>query len=347
MTPDGFDLEWLAARLGAPAGSLRGMTSAKLGTGQMSDSFRLCLDWRGHDGPATIVAKCPSHDEHSRAIAVALGSYSREVRWYRELAGHSAVTAPHCFHAEIADDGLEFVLLLGDCAPAVQADQLVGAMAAQLRPAIVQLAALHAPFWSRDMAAAHPWLGNNSRGLIEAALPALASGFAARYSGRLAPEVLALATELAANIGHYLDWPVSATSVVHGDFRLDNLLFAPDGSVVVVDWQTVGMGCPFADLAYLIGTGIGDPGERAVVEKELFEDYIAALEGLGVVVARDAAWRDYRVYALTGVLVAIFASMNVERTVRGDEMFAVMAERPARQALALGSLGLITGKSDS
>ena len=40
-------------------------------------------------------------------------------------------------------------------------------------------------------------------------------------------------------------------------------------------------------------------------------------------------------------MMAIFASMNVERTERGDEMFAVMAERPARQALALGSLEML------
>ena len=32
---------------------------------------------------------------------------------------------------------------------------------------------------------------------------------------------------------------------------------------------------------------------------------------------------------------------NVERTERGDEMFAVMAERPARQALHLDSLSLL------
>ena len=41
------------------------------------------------------------------------------------------------------------------------------------------------------------------------------------------------------------------------------------------------------------------------------------------------------------VLMAIFASMNVERTERGDEMFAVMAERPAWQALDLDSLSLL------
>ena len=45
--------------------------------------------------------------------------------------------------------------------------------------------------------------------------------------------------------------------------------------------------------------------------------------------------------ALSGYFMAVFASMSVERTARGDEMFAVMAERPARQALMLGSLDLL------
>jgi hypothetical protein len=39
--------------------------------------------------------------------------------------------------------------------------------------------------------------------------------------------------------------------------------------------------------------------------------------------------------------MAVFASMSVERTERGDEMFAVMAERPARQAIDLDSLALL------
>jgi hypothetical protein len=52
-------------------------------------------------------------------------------------------------------------------------------------------------------------------------------------------------------------------------------------------------------------------------------------------------WREYRFYAFSGFLMAILASMNVERTPRGDEMFAVMAERPAWQVLALDSLSLL------
>lgn len=42
--------------------------------------------------------------------------------------------------------------------------------------------------------------------------------------------------------------------LVHGDFRLDNLLFAPDGSEIraVLDWELSTIGHPYADLAAVI-----------------------------------------------------------------------------------------------
>lgn len=339
--PDQFTTAWLEQILSAPPGTLRAFASKPLGTGQMCDSFRIALHWAEHDGPASIIAKCPSHDEQSRNIAALLGSYAREVNWYRELAGKSRISRPHCYHAEIADNRVDFALLLGDCAPAVQGDQLAGARSNVLAPAVRQLAALHAPFWNKDVAAEHPWIANDSRALVENMLPALAEGFAERYASRLSPDIIALARALAATIQRYLDWQPSATSVVHGDFRLDNLLFGPDGDITVVDWQTLGLGCPFADLAYLIGTSFIDPAERAAQEPTLFDLYLAELDREDIGVDREAAWRDYRLYALSGVLMAIFASMNVERTERGDEMFAVMAERPAWQAIHLESIDLL------
>src|SRR5690606_8200754 len=110
-------------------------TTAQVGTGQMCDSYRLTLDWDdGVTGPATVIAKCPSHDEASRNIAKLTGTYVKEVRWYRELAAASGVAAPHCHHADIAADDVDFILILSDLAPARQGDQLAGLGLAGLIP---------------------------------------------------------------------------------------------------------------------------------------------------------------------------------------------------------------------
>lgn len=41
-------------------------------------------------------------------------------------------------------------------------------------------------------------------------------------------------------------------SLVHGDYRLDNMIFAPDNSqvIAVLDWELSTLGHPYADLAY-------------------------------------------------------------------------------------------------
>ena len=46
-------------------------------------------------------------------------------------------------------------------------------------------------------------------------------------------------------------------SLMHGDYRLDNMLFDPDRTrVTVVDWQTLGVGLPARDLAYFLATSL-------------------------------------------------------------------------------------------
>jgi aminoglycoside phosphotransferase (APT) family kinase protein len=55
----------------------------------------------------------------------------------------------------------------------------------------------------------------------------------------------------------------SETTLVHGDFRLGNVLFAPGTParlVAVLDWEMATLGDPLADLGYLCATW-SDPGE--------------------------------------------------------------------------------------
>lgn len=337
--PDAMTTAWLAEALGRPANALRGFTAAPIGTGQMCDSFRLALDWAdGTGAPASIVAKCPSLDPASRGIAQRLGSYALEVGWYRTLAGETPVPRPACHFADIADDDVGFLLLLEDLAPAKAGDQLAGASGAMLDAAIDAAAALHAPLWNSPRLGTIAWLNRDSRDLVRALFPPMAEAFRTRYDGRLGADCLALVGGIVAKLGAYLGRMPHAPTLTHGDFRIDNILF--DGaSAFVVDWQTVGIGSGATDLAYLVGTSIADPAARD--DAAAFARWTAALEARGVTPDRRALWDEYRIGALSGLFMAVFASMSVERTARGDEMFAVMAERPARQALALGSLDLL------
>lgn len=341
--PDRFTPDWLERVLGAPRGALKSFSARPVGTGQMSLSFRVALDWQNGEGPSSIIAKCPSLDASTRAIAGALRAYALELGWYRELARDIGVACPRCLHLESNDDETDFVLLLQDLAPAQQGDQLAGAGIAQIEAALVQAAALHAPYWGKPQLNDIAWLqpSPTTAAMIRQMAPALYTQFRARYATRFAPEVLDLCDAFMAKVGAYFDAHPAALTVQHRDFRIDNILFAPDGGAHVVDWQTLGPGAGASDVAYLLGTSIADAETRAQEEARLVRFYVDQLRARGAAVDAAEVWREYRLYAFSGVLMAIIASTNVERTERGDEMFAVMTERPARQALHLNSLALL------
>lgn len=340
MTP-----HWLARALGHGEGALTRFSASAIGTGQMCDSYRLTLDWRDGPGPgrpATIVAKCPSQDDASRAIAAQLGGYRLEVGWYQSLADRVPVARPSCHFAAIAEDGVEFLLLLGDLAPAKVGDQIAGASPLAITGAVNQAAALHAALWNDAALESIDWLQRDTRPMVRAMFPALFAGFHDRYAGRLSTETLALGQKLVDRLDDYLGRTPSARTLTHGDFRIDNLLFAPDeGQCWVVDWQTLGIGSGASDVAYLVGTSVAAPDDQWAINRAAFDRWVAELCARGVAAQSDALWDDYRVGALSGYFMAVFASMSVERTDRGDAMFAVMAERPARQAMALGSITLL------
>ncbi|MGS2722310.1 phosphotransferase family protein [Porticoccus sp. GXU_MW_L64] len=80
-----------------------------------------------------------------------------------------------------------------------------------------------------------------------------------RQIGRWTKQYRASETEHIASMEKLIDWlPANMpeddghTSLVHGDFRLDNMLFDANAANVlaVLDWELSTLGHPFADLAY-------------------------------------------------------------------------------------------------
>ncbi len=344
--------EWLTAALhhdGAlgPQGQVVAVATEPVGTGQMADSTRLHLTYTdGPAGPVTVVAKLPAADELSRRTGADMGSYEREVRFYQELAGRVDVRTPHAHHADIEVGTGRFVLILEDLAPARQGDQLGGCSPDVAALAVREVAGLHTARWGDASLEDVSWLHRRDDARLTelaALLPALYGGFAERYGDRLPDDVVALGERFVARVRTWYERPRPWT-VVHTDYRLDNLLFgtAEGGPpIAVVDWQTVGLGPGVGDVAYFLGAGLL-PDQRRAHEVELLRGWHDLVVASGVAgYAWDRCWRDYRWATLAGLHMAILASMIVERTDRGDAMFVAMAERHGRHALDLDAEELL------
>ena len=349
-TPDQLTPEWLTSALqyaGLIANSTE-VTAVKwelIGTGQMSDSARLILDYRTSTpntaAPATVLAKLPSADPTSRATALALGSYENEVRFYQQVAPRVLVRTPQVYYADIDVPTASFVLLLEDLRSSRPGDQLAGCVVTEAEVAIDELVGLHAPLWDDPWLNELPWLHRDRTGqeaFLLGLLPELWAGFNDRYSERLGPDVHSAGAALFTDLDAYVKADTEPWTVVHGDYRLDNLLFSPAGKeVAVVDWQTCTHGPGMQDVAYFIGAGLLADTRRQA-EQQLVARYHAGLIDAGVEgYGWERCWHDYRRLSWAGLIMAVAASMLVGRTERGDEMFMAMAQRHSRHALDLGA----------
>ena len=343
--PQNMTTDFLTQALNAPSGSLQQIDFSPIGTGQVADSYRLQLIWNGFDGPTSLVAKCSAGDKTSRETAHNLHLYEIETSWYAQLASSAGVRVPHPHYVAFDAASGDFVLLLEDCAPAKQIDQMLGVQPEDVAAALAEAAHLHRFRWGDPQLGEIAWLnyGQNNKDYVKNLLPAIAPEFLARYRTRLAPEILDLTRDFVAHYEAYAAAPAKPPplALTHGDFRLDNMLYRDGaGRVVILDWQTVSASAPMLDVAYCIATSLADPKIRAQMEEKLLADYLAQLNLSAGAYEFETAWHDYRHAAFAGLLMALVSSMVVERTPRGDEMFAVMAERSAWQALHLDSLSL-------
>ena len=133
-------------------------------------------------------------------------------------------------------------------------------------------------------------------------------------------------------------------SLVHIDYRLDNLLIdrrTSPPSITAVDWQSITIGRPLGDVAYLLGGSL-KPALRRRCEEGIVREYHGRLIAAGASdYPWEACWDDYRLCAFAGFGVCVIASMMVRETERGNEMFIAMTRRHTRHALDLNSAELL------
>lgn len=349
--PADVTARWLSTALstmGVPV-SVRDVAVEPVGTGQTGATYRISVTYaegRPPDLPSTFIVKLPSQDQEVRQ-RVALG-YRSEYAFYTDVVDTVSLPTPHCFHVEIANGGADFVMLLADLSPAVQGDQILGCTPVEATLAVEALAGLHGPRWCDPT-----WLEFTGT-VMPQPDPAAAAGMGQITSQAVATTLEKLGSRLnvsdrttleqsAALVADWLLLEPDRYSLLHGDYRLDNLLFDPARTqVTVVDWQTLAVGLPARDLAYFTGTSLR-PADRATQERGLVAIYHNAL------LAHDvgdydlqACWRDYRMGMLQIPVITTLGFAFSATTDRGDDMALAMLQRGCRAIRELDTLRLIS-----
>jgi Ecdysteroid kinase-like family len=342
MTPEGLTDTWLSSVLST---DVRVRNSSRIGDGLVGMNIRLELDSDG-SVPGSLIAKLPSPDPTSRATGIALRNYEREVGFYLEIAPTVDIRVAHCYHAEWHAASGDFVVLMEDLAPASQGNQITGCDATQARTAVLELAKLHGPRWNDPTLGDIEWLNRrttNDAQQLAALWSMFLPGFIDCYGRYLATEATELINRFSQQIGGWVDGRDSANTVTHGDYRLDNLMFAgPHGGapIAAVDWQTPGHGVGISDVSYFLGAG-PLPEARREIERDLVVEYGQALADYGVAVDSDHLWLQYRRDAYAGIVMSVIASQIVGSNDRSEAMFAAMATRHTQHALDLKSESLL------
>ncbi|ONH32494.1 aminoglycoside phosphotransferase [Pseudofrankia asymbiotica] len=352
-----------ALRGGAGDVTVTGLRHEPVGTGQMGSSYRFHLEYAaggptgagGSDGgvttaPRTVVVKMGAGDPADRGVV--RQGYRKEVGFYARLAGRVRIRTPHCWQAAISPDSRLFTLVLADAHPARAGSQETGCDVDQAADAVRNLAGLHAPFWNGALLGAESsWLERSddaARAFMGELHAAATAEFVARYQAELDPLDAETLRRAAALTYRWQSGYEAPFSVLHGDYRLDNLLFPADGpGVCAVDWQTISIGLPGRDLAYFLATAL-PPDVRREHQAGLVLAYHQRLVELGVTGYSAAdCFTDYRRGLPHGPLITVLGCVYAAgvRTAGSDRMFLSMAERACAAIRDLESLELIEAET--
>lgn len=312
-TIDEVTAEWVAEATGL---AVTGFEAEIIGVGIGVSSAVYRLKLEGADVPETLVLKLRAIADEAAFTSSTLMFYQREIGFFDELAKRSPITVPTGYGGAVSEDGQTYYLFMEDMGGNRIIDQNEGMSIEDAERAIDALAQWHAEFWGDaekfvESGAAlridHP--------VYEAVLPLVFAEGWEKVQAEM--EVLPTIADVAPRYVEKLPDMLKAlstapTTVVHGDYRGDNMMFDDNGDLIMLDFQITGLATPAYDLAYFVTQSL--TAEMAAEhEAGLFDRYIEALVAAGVDRSEtERIWQDYRVAGLFCLVYPIVASRGMD-----------------------------------
>ena len=309
--------EWLTAALLSGGAIAPGTTVATAeaqnmgaGIGFMGEVGRLKVTYNGGTGPQDVICKIPTQDATIRGMLGPARVFEREARFYSEIAPQlDGVPQAYAVMAEYETD--DYVLLLQDLGHLREGDQSVGVDAKDAMNALKTLARLHAKFWKSprlDSYEGIPAINSEGMkigaGIYDASLP----GFLEVFAHAIDAEMVPLMEKFGSNVHQLLDrFAAMPTTIVHFDYRLDNLFFGEGDDVWMIDFQTSSRGGGAYDVGYFMSQSV-PIDVRKEHESTLLKGYHDELTANGVTgYSYEQFFQDYRVGVLYGWIIPVYA----------------------------------------
>ncbi len=297
---------------------------------------RLTYDRQESGAPASLIAKFPTLDPGGRELGNLFRFYEREIRFYEEIGGDCGLRAPARYfsHADIQGD--QFILLMEDLGSARCGNDLNACNVNEAELVVRRAAELHARWWESDDLLRLSWMPFINDPVHQSAEPAYQQSwpvFLNMYGDRLSARLLATSEAFQHHVIDVLNMlEPSPRTLIHGDYRGDNMFFGPgEGELTLCDWQISMKGRGAFDIAYFLSMSV--PADvRKAEEMRLLRLWHDTLVQRGVKgYTFDEALRDYRVgvlYSWVYVVVAIGAVDPANE--RGLALFDAIFERRCR-----------------
>lgn len=312
-----IDPAWLteALRDGGAISSDTVVTSVNVdnmgaGIGFMGEVGRLAVSYSGGVGPSTVICKIPTQDANVRSLLGPARVFEREARFYLDVAPMlDVVPKAHSVVADFATD--DYVLVLQDLGRLRVGDQSIGVNAAEAHASVRALARFHSRFWRSADLDRIEWMPEiNAEGMkigseiYRASLP----GFLQVFAHAVEPDMVPIMERFADNVHQLLDrFAAMPTTIVHFDYRLDNLFFGPGDEVWMIDFQACSKGGGAYDLGYFISQSV-PVDVRQSSEESLLRAYHDELRAGGVTdYSYEQLREDYRVGVLYGWIIPVYA----------------------------------------
>ena len=324
--------EWLGEVLQLPVSGI-GVRPIAEGAGFMGRLAVVDIEYGTTcEGPASVVVKVPTDEPGSVALGQMLRIWEREARFYLDLAAHLPVRTPRCHWAGGEPESGIFGLVLEDLSALTNPDQRVGADEAQARAVVEWLGRLHAAESGGGHGAKMDWLPASATDAmylgLQPMLEAVWPVFLANLGDQLPPEPVAVIERSIPSLTVNFQAQLLPPTLVHSDFRVDNLFFDRD-EVVAVDWQAVAHGQGLYDLVYFLAGSL-DVDTRRRIEPELVAGYRESLARGGVPVPGDddffVLYRRTMLYT-TGIAAMLLGQIDFTVNERAADLARVMARR--------------------